>query len=222
LCECSCNEHNRIVVDAGNLRSGNTLSCGCHSRETTSRVFKKYNNYSEKMTDEYGDYYIGYASNTNKEFYIDAEDFDAIKEYCWCESQNETINRISANVNGKTIRMHILLGYKNYDHADRNELNNRKYNLRQCTPSQNAINKGVRSNNTSGVTGVSWSRTSNRWVVQISKEHKTKTIGSYISKEDAIKARLEAELKYFGSEFAPQRHLFEEYGIAHLNTSQND
>ena len=35
--------------------------------------------------------------------------------------------------------------------------------------------------------------------------------------EDAIKARLEAEKKYFG-EFAPQRHLFEQYGI----TQQND
>ena len=31
-------------------------------------------------------------------------------------------------------------------------------------------------------------------------------------KEDAIKARLMAEKKYFGY-FAPQRHLFEEYGV---------
>ena len=37
------------------------------------------------------------------------------------------------------------------------------------------------------------------------------------SKNDAIKARLEAEAKYYGK-FAPQRHLFEQYGI----TQQND
>lgn len=37
-------------------------------------------------------------------------------------------------------------------------------------------------------------------------------LGRYSNKEDAIKARLEAEIKYFG-EFAPQRHLFEQYGI---------
>ena len=37
-------------------------------------------------------------------------------------------------------------------------------------------------------------------------------LGRYSNKEDAIKARLEAEIKYFG-EFAPQRHLFKQYGI---------
>ena len=38
-------------------------------------------------------------------------------------------------------------------------------------------------------------------------------LGRYSNKEDAIKARLEAEIKYYG-EFAPQRHLFEQYGIS--------
>ena len=37
-------------------------------------------------------------------------------------------------------------------------------------------------------------------------------LGRYSNKEDAMKARFEAEIKYFG-EFAPQRHLFEQYGI---------
>lgn len=36
-------------------------------------------------------------------------------------------------------------------------------------------------------------------------------------KIDAIKARLKAEIKYFG-EFAPQKHLYEQYRI----TEQND
>ena len=43
-------------------------------------------------------------------------------------------------------------------------------------------------------------------------------LGSFSNKDDAIKARLNAEAKYFGK-FAPQRHLFEQYGI---NTKQND
>jgi len=37
-------------------------------------------------------------------------------------------------------------------------------------------------------------------------------IGLFDNKDDAIKARLKAEKKYFG-EFAPQRHLFEQYEI---------
>ena len=37
--------------------------------------------------------------------------------------------------------------------------------------------------------------------------------GKCVKKDDAIKARLEAEAKYYG-EFAPQRHLFKEYNIS--------
>lgn len=33
-----------------------------------------------------------------------------------------------------------------------------------------------------------------------------------IKKDDAIKARLNVEVKYFG-EFAPQKHLYKQYGI---------
>jgi hypothetical protein len=38
-------------------------------------------------------------------------------------------------------------------------------------------------------------------------------LGYFINKDDAIKTRLSAEAKYYG-EFAPQKHLFEEYGVA--------
>lgn len=41
---------------------------------------------------------------------------------------------------------------------------------------------------------------------------KQKHLGYFANKNDAVIARLKAEAKYFG-EFAPQRHLFEEYNI---------
>ena len=44
-------------------------------------------------------------------------------------------------------------------------------------------------------------------------------IGFYASKDEAIIARLQAEVKYF-KEFAPQRNLFKQYGIK--DTIQND
>ena len=53
--------------------------------------------------------------------------------------------------------------------------------------------------------------------MQITKDKQQKYLGCFSDKEIAIKVRLEAEAKYFG-DFAPQRHLFEQYGI----TSQND
>ena len=43
-----------------------------------------------------------------------------------------------------------------------------------------------------------------------------KKLGRFSDKEDAIKARLQAEAKYF-KEFAPQRHLFKQYGILEDN-----
>ena len=46
----------------------------------------------------------------------------------------------------------------------------------------------------------------------------TKKKSGFIPKDDAIKARLTAEARYF-KEFAPQKHLFEKYGII---TQQND
>ena len=55
------------------------------------------------------------------------------------------------------------------------------------------------------------------WRVYISIDKKSINLGSFANKDDAIKARLKAEAKYYG-EFAPQIHLFEQYGI----TQQND
>ena len=43
-------------------------------------------------------------------------------------------------------------------------------------------------------------------------------LGYFINKEDAIRAKLNAEAKYFG-EFAPQQNLYEQYRI---ETQQND
>lgn len=39
LCLCSCG--NRKIISGSSLRSGNTKSCGCLARETTSKLMKK-------------------------------------------------------------------------------------------------------------------------------------------------------------------------------------
>lgn len=49
-------------------------------------------------------------------------------------------------------------------------------------------------------------------IAQITVNYKNKRLGVYQNKKDAIRARLKSEIEYFG-EFAPQRHLFKEYGI---------
>ena len=77
---------------------------------------------------------------------------------------------------------------------------------------QNNMNKSVRSDNTTGITGVRFDRQRMKWVAYLQTDKKIKYNKRFDNKEDAIRARLKAEKEYFG-EFAPQRHLFKEYGI---------
>lgn len=180
---------------------------------------KRYNQWSEKLVDEYGEYYIGYTHNTNKPFYVDAQDFESVKEYCWrthhpskSSPDFEVLITYIPNGHPKYVKMHQLIGCKGWDHIDHNELNNRRYNLREASQLDNVRNSKLAKNNTSGFIGVSWHSSLNKWRARIMIDHKEICLGVFNDIEDAVKARLEGELKYFG-EFAPQRHLFERYGI---------
>lgn len=213
LCECDCEEHKQIAVRQSNLRSGNTTSCGCLSREHTIEL--NYDKHKMNKYDLSGEYGIGWTSNTNIEFYFDLEDYDKIKDYCWHDyissSGYHMLTASEPNTNKNILMTHVL-GYKWHDHIDRNPLNNRKVNLRPCTASQNNMNQSKQSNNTSGFIGVSWSKQYKKWVSYININKKTTYLGRFVSKADAIKTRLQAESEYYG-EFAPQRHLFKEYEI---------
>lgn len=174
-----------------------------------------------KTYDITGEYGIGYTSNTHREFYFDLDDFETINEYIWYEYINKETGYHSLRTRDKSrksITMTTLLGCKFYDHIDRNPLNCRRNNLRPATQKQNTRNRTKMKNNTSGVTGVYWDKRSCVWVATIGVDYKHIRLGSFKNKDDAIKARLEAEIKYYGK-FAPQIHLFEKYNI---NTKGED
>lgn len=216
-CECCCESNKTIIVTGSQLKSGHTRSCGCLMLEVNTRngrKNKRYNTYD--LSGEYG---VGWTHNTNKEFYFDLENYDLIKEYCWFEHTLGNYHALEAHASrNDIIRMHWLIVGKDYDHIDRNPLNNKRDDLREATDSENNCNHSLRSDNTSGITGVGWDKRSGRWVARISINHTYSHIGYYHNKEDAIKARLEAEAKHYG-EFAPQQNLFKKYNI---NTQQND
>lgn len=90
---------------------------------------------------------------------------------------------------------------KYLDHANRLKQDNRIDNLREATRAQNEQNKGLRSSNTSGVTGVYWSIAAKKWMAYIRVNEQSKYLGIYEDKGEAIAARRTAELRYFG-EFA--------------------
>ncbi len=226
LCKCSCGSNKDVIAYGSDLtrnqKRRGVKSCGCLYNEAIkqfNKTKKKYNQYN--LDGKYG---IGLTSNTNREFYFDLEDYDKIKNYCWGEVVDDTNYHYLATIlideNGKhkTLRMHsLIVDYKLCDHIDRNPFNNQKGNLREASFSENAQNRSLRSDNTSGVVGVSWLKKDECWISYLTLKGKRVYNKCFIDKEDAIKARLQAELQYFG-EFAPQKHLFEKYRI----TAKND
>ena len=209
LCECTCNKHTEVKARGKDLRNGDKTSCGCLSTELRRLNAKKYNKYN--LSGEYG---IGWTNNTNTEFYFDLEDFDKIKDYCWYEyTDHNDYHSIRANNNGTTTSIQWIIAGKYYDHINRNPFDNRKENLRKVSRSENSWNQSKHKNNTSGFIGVHFDKTYGYWIAQIGYKNKRIKLGNFSTKYDAIIARLTAELKYFGLEFAPQRHLFDEYNI---------
>lgn len=103
------------------------------------------------------------------------------------------------NVKTGTMLHQLILGKvkgMQIDHKDHNKLNNLDSNLRICTPQQNAFNKYCK--------GIFWDKTRNKWIATLSINRKKVLFKRFVTKQEAIKARQQAERKYFG-EFAPVR-----------------
>ena len=217
LCECSCENKTRRVVKGGALTSGKSTNCGCERIKKlieNSKLRKKYNKYeiidNETM--------IGYASNTNNIFYFDSEDYEKIKDFCWWENNWGYLYTTKPNTNRRTnmlLHRYILDydGKKEVDHKNRNRKDNRKSNLRIVASEDNNRNMSISFDNISGIIGVDWAKRLKRWRSRIVYKGTAYHLGVYTNKSEAIIARLRAELQYFGKEFAPQRHLFNEYDI---------
>lgn len=136
---------------------------------------------------------------------IDVEDIDKIKKYKWYVSAGYCITKGINQKSGTDIANIIFNDFDNkYDHINHDRLDNRKINLRPVTSHQNAMNMGKKCTNTSGVTGVrkeSHCKT-DKWTAIITYKYKDKWLGSYDTFDEAVKARLKGEVKYF-KEYSP-------------------
>jgi len=79
------------------------------------------------------------------------------------------------------------------DHINRDKSDNRPENLRDVTKSFNCLNMAPRKNIKSGVYGIGWSKSLNKWRVSITVCKKSKHIGVFENLNDAIIARVNAE-----------------------------
>ena len=82
------------------------------------------------------------------------------------------------------------------DHISGDSTDNRITNLRLATHAENNKNRSIPKDNTSGHIGVYLDKVTGKWRVHIGSNSKLIHIGYFKNKEDAIKARKEAEIKY--------------------------
>jgi hypothetical protein len=114
-------------------------------------------------------------------------------------------DRKQITINKKHYKTHRLVylmfhGYmpKEVDHIDNNPLNNRIENLRLANRSEQCCNTRIRKDNTSGIKGVSWDKSRNKWVVTVTKNKKTVYTNRFIDLELAQLVAIEARDKFHG------------------------
>lgn len=71
------------------------------------------------------------------------------------------------------------------DHINREPSDNRWANLRRATRSENNRNTRLYRNNTSGMRGVSWDKSKQKWVANGRLHGVLKKLGSFTDKEEA-------------------------------------
>ena len=198
--------------------------------KTKDKCLDQHPNFKGNQYTDYGDYLVG-VDGKGREFVIDKADYEQCRLHRWSSSGKSRkaiggvyfCSRMSRkSPEGNKMKMlHNFIwelhngkipdGYK-VDHIDQNPQNNKLNNLRLADKGENAMNNPIHSNNTSGVIGVSWDKRKQSWRVYATYQKKRIELGHTKDKEEAIKRRLQAEKKYY-REFAPQKHLYKQYGI---------
>ena len=108
---------------------------------------------------------------------------------------------VGVKVCGRTFKAHRVIwaihhGYwpdDQIDHINGDRTDNQLANLRSVSNEENQRNKGRRSDNTSGATGVYWDGRRSKWCAQIKTNGRNRTLGRFDNVADAISARRRAE-----------------------------
>lgn len=184
-------------------------------------MFKRQPN-NNTYTDK-GEYFEVTVKNSDIVYVVDAEDVNWMKGYTWYTDKAHGVKYpyLSAKkrldtveYERKEIKIHVEIMREEIekfkmdnpdyhkriiiDHIDGDISNNRRKNLRVRTQSENNMNKKVQSNNTTGFVGVTWHSKQKMWNVMIDYEDERIELGSFYYLRNAVRARVEAEKKYFG------------------------
>jgi len=133
---------------------------------------------------------------------VDNDDFEYLSQWKWHYMMGYGYAGRIDNLTKKYIKMHrVILALKKGemgDHINCNKLDNRKCNLRKCTPSGNSRNKSIGKNNKTGFKGVYYEKSRDTYQAHITVNWKHKFLGTFDTKEEAAKAYNLGAKKYFG------------------------
>ncbi len=146
-----------------------------------------------------------------KQAIVDDNMFDFINQWKWFFDQGrggsgyahrkQYVGKINGKYRQKTILMHRFINNTpkglETDHINKNGLDNRKQNLRSVNQSQNKMNTGLRSDNSSGHKGISWCKKLNKWHAYITAKQIRVGLGFYDDLYEAVVIRKKAEGVYF-------------------------
>lgn len=207
---CGKVDKNRV---SNHFNSGMILCEKCKNQYNRQGLFIEQSRFDKNKVEIYGDECWIALNNFKGEIsdwcIIDTEDYDKIKNYKWFKRTDGRVvtNVTSLNIGVSHLRIHNLImnfdesiKYEyEVDHIDCDTLNNKKSNLRIVTKSKNGMNRGLQSNNSTGVCGVV-SRDHNNtspWIPQIKIDKKMIRLGTEYSFDEAVKKRLMSESNLF-------------------------
>ncbi len=141
---------------------------------------------------------------------VDDDDFERLSAYRWSATEQRDSGQFRAERAGrkgepKTVLMHRdIMGVaagEYVDHANHNTLDNRRENLRVCSPSQNNANRRRVRTGVSKYKGVYRGSQGKGWIAQVTLNRRKTTLGRFDDEAAAAAAYDEAAREIHG-EFA--------------------
>lgn len=183
-CICDCGKE--TIVIGHSLKTGNTQSCGCLNKETTTKTHG--HTVGGKFTPEYSSWaaMLTRCTNPNSMHYYRYGGRGIKVSERWLHSFETFLEDMGSRPKGR-----YSIERKN------NEGNYEPGNCFWATDRQQTRNRGLFKNNKAGVKGIFFENSTEKWVASIGVDGKQLHLGRFVDIESAKEARLTAEQKYW-------------------------